>query len=85
MPGVVGPARAGSIKQGLAREVELQTLKKRGLASNKTNWVPEPRGCGLARTTILENDLRTLDRHSRNHILLTGDLNVDLVKYDNDI
>ena len=36
-------------------------------------------------TDILENVLRALDRHSRKHILLTGDLNVDLIKYDNDI
>ena len=34
---------------------------------------------------LLDNVLRSLDRHSRKHIVFTGDFNVDLVKYEHDI
>ena len=33
---------------------------------------------------LLDNVLRSLDRHSRKHIVFTGDFNVDLVKYEHD-
>ena len=33
---------------------------------------------------LLDNVLRSLDRHSRKHILFTGDFNIDLIKYDKD-
>ena len=33
----------------------------------------------------LNSVLRNLDRHSRKHILFTGDLNVDLIKHENDL
>ena len=35
-------------------------------------------------TELLDNVLRSLDRHSRKHIVFTGDFNVDLVKYEHD-
>ena len=36
-------------------------------------------------TEILDNILRSLDRHSRKHIVFTGDYNVDLVKHEKDV
>ena len=33
---------------------------------------------------LLDNVLHSLERHSRKHIVFTGDFNVDLVKYQND-
>ena len=36
-------------------------------------------------TNILDNVIRSLDRHSRKHTIFTGDFNVDLIKYDRDL
>ena len=36
-------------------------------------------------TNLLDNVLKSLDRHARKHIVLTGDINVDLIKYDKDL
>ena len=36
-------------------------------------------------TEILDNILRSLDRHSRKHIVFNGDYNVDLVKHEKDV
>ena len=34
---------------------------------------------------LLDNVLQQIDRHKNKHILLLGDFNIDLIKYDNDI
>ena len=36
-------------------------------------------------TNLLDSVLRSLDRHSRKHTIFTGDLNVDLIKYERDL
>ncbi len=35
--------------------------------------------------SLLDNVLKCLDRHSHKHIILTGDVNIDLVKYEHDL
>ena len=36
-------------------------------------------------TSLLDRILKGLDRHARKHIVLTGDFNIDLIKYDRDL
>ena len=36
-------------------------------------------------TNLLDSVLKSIERHSRKHTLITGDFNVDLIKYNNDM